>query len=77
MVVIAPIIGQETRNSSFVVGHGAAIKVDRIEGLKDALEKLTGHPEKLVNMRSEIQKIKKPAACYDVAKLSLEMAGAE
>lgn len=74
MVVIAPIIGQETRNSSFLVSHGAAIKVDRIEDLREALEKLTAHPERLVNMRGQIQKIKKPAACYDVAKLALETA---
>ncbi|MBU0881744.1 MAG: glycosyltransferase, partial [Candidatus Omnitrophica bacterium] len=74
MVVIAPIIGQETRNSSFLVSHGAAIKVDKIDDLREALEKLTSHPERLVSMRSEIQKIKKPASCYDVAKLALEAA---
>lgn len=77
MMVISPIIGQETRNSSFVVKHGAAIKVDRIEDLREALEKLTAHPEKLVSMRGEIQKIKKPTACYDVAKLAVELAGAK
>ena len=77
MVVIAPIIGQETRNSSFLVSHGAAIKVEKIDGLREALEKLTSHPERLVSMRGEIQKIKKPAACYDVAKLALEIAGAK
>jgi len=77
MMVIAPIIGQETRNSSFIVRHGAAIKVDKIGDLRDALEKLTAHPERLVNMRGEIQKIKKPAACYDVAKLAIETAGAK
>ncbi len=73
MVVIAPIIGQETRNCSFIVKHGTAIKVDRIDGLKEALEKLTAHPERLVEMRARIQKIKKPSACYDVAKLAIEM----
>ena len=74
ILVIAPIIGQETRNCSFVVDHGAAIKVERIEDLKEALEKLTSHPERLVKMREAIQKIKKPSACYDVAKLALETA---
>lgn len=75
MVVIAPIIGQETRNSLFIASHGAAIKVDKIDDLKDALEKLTAHPERLVEMRGNIQKIKKPLACYDVARLALEIAG--
>jgi len=74
MVVIAPIVGQETRNSSFIVSHGAAIKVDRMEDLQGALEKLAAHPERLVTMRGEIQKIKKPLACYDVARLALEIA---
>lgn len=74
MLVIAPIIGQETRNCSFLVNHDAAIKVDKIEDLKDALEKLTAHPERLVRMREAIQKIKKPMACYDVAGLAVEIA---
>ncbi|MFH1190139.1 MAG: glycosyltransferase [Candidatus Omnitrophota bacterium] len=72
MVIIAPIIGQETRNSSFLTDHGAAVKVDKIEDLREALEKLSAHPERLISMRSEIQKVKKPAACYDVAKLAIE-----
>ena len=54
-------------------GHGAAVEVDRIDDLKEALDKLTSHPEKLVKMREIIQSIKKPLACYDVAKLALEM----
>ncbi|MBN2453511.1 MAG: glycosyltransferase [Candidatus Omnitrophica bacterium] len=74
MLVISPIIGQETRNCSFLTDHGAAVKVSRIGELKEALERLAAHPERLVKMREEIQKIKKPSACYDVAKLASEMA---
>ena len=74
MVVVSPIIGQETSNCSFIVSHGAALKVDNIGKLKEALEKLTAHPERLVEMRIRIQDIRKPAACYDVAKLALEAA---
>lgn len=73
MMVIAPIIGQETRNSSFVVDHKAALKVDRIEGLYAALDKLTAHPERLVAMRENIKKIRKPAACFDIAKLAIDI----
>lgn len=75
MLVISPIIGQETRNSRFIVSHGAAIKTDKIGNLRPALERLTSHPERLVTMRGDIQKIKKPSACYDVAKLAVGMIG--
>lgn len=74
MLIIAPIIGQETRNSSFLVKHNAAVAVSRIEDLRGVLENLTGHPEKLVTMCEAIGRIKKPAACYDIAKLALEIA---
>ena len=73
LVVISPIIGQETRNSDFIVGSGAALKLDKVDDLKGALEDLIAHPEKIEEMKEAIRKIKKPAACYDVAKLAIEM----
>jgi processive 1,2-diacylglycerol beta-glucosyltransferase len=73
MIVISPIIGQETRNSDFLTSQGAAIRIDSIDGLKAVLEDLASHPERLKAMRDAIARISKPRACYDVAKLALEL----
>lgn len=75
MVVISPIIGQETRNCYFLTTHGAAVKIDKVSEVKDVLEDLLAHPEKIAKMKEAIGRIRKPAACYDIAKLAIEMAG--
>lgn len=71
MLVIAPIIGQETRNSEYLVKHAAAVKIDAVSELKGALEDLASHPEKVAALRESIGRIKKPNACYDIAGLAL------
>lgn len=71
MVVISPIIGQETANCDFLVGSGAALKIGSLRELSGALESLVDHPEKIESMKEAVRKIKKPMACYDVAKLAL------
>ena len=73
VIVVKPIMGQETRNSDFLVSQGAALRIDNLSALKDALEDLTSHPEKLSRMRQSIEKIKKPAACFDIARMAVEV----
>jgi processive 1,2-diacylglycerol beta-glucosyltransferase len=73
LVVIAPIIGQETRNSDFLLANGAARKADKVSDLEGILRDLMDHPEKIKAMREAIGRIRKPNACYDIAKLALEM----
>ncbi len=72
MIVIAPIIGQETRNCEFLVEHQAAFRISRVEELKAIVEDLVNHPDKAKLMKDSIRLIKKPMACFDVAKLALE-----
>jgi processive 1,2-diacylglycerol beta-glucosyltransferase len=73
MIIIAPIIGQETRNSDFVVSHGASFRIDKLQDLKGLLEDLASHPEKMKKTREDIRAIKKPMACYDIARLALDI----
>ena len=74
LLVIAPIMGQETRNSDFLIKHGAAIKIDATPQLAGVLEDLTACPEKIEDLRAHIRLIKKPNACYDIAHLALDVA---
>lgn len=72
LVVISPILGQETGNCAFLVRNNAAVKVNRLDDLKAALEGLISDPVKLDKMKEAIKKIEKPYAAYDVAKFAYE-----
>lgn len=71
MIIISPILGQETRNAGFLIKYGAAFKVKKFSGLKEILEDLISHPEKIAKMKEAIHNIRRPTACYDVVKLAL------
>ena len=73
MVIVSPIMGQETRNSDFLTSHDAAIRIDRISDLKGALEGLASHPERLDKMKQSIRNIKKPSACFDIARMAAKV----
>jgi len=75
MVIIAPIMGQETRNSDYLIRHGAAVKIAKASDLKEVVEYLVLHPERMAAMKEAIRAIRKPAACYDIAKLSVDICG--
>ena len=72
LVVISPILGQETGNLTFLVRNNAAVKVKRLDDLKAALEDLISDPVKLDKMKEAIKLIEKPYAAYDVAKFAYE-----
>jgi len=73
LVVISPILGQETGNCAFLVRNNAAVKVSGLNDLKPALEGLIADPMKLDKMKESIKLIKKPNAAYDVAKFAYEL----
>lgn len=77
MVITAPIPGQETRNSDFLIGHGAAVRMDRVADLEGIVEDLIGHPEKIQAMKGAIAAIRKPDAPYDIAKLAAGLCSKE
>ena len=72
MIVISPIIGQETRNCDFLVNHHAAFRIGSVKELGAIVEDLVNHPDKDRSMKESINHIKKPMACFDVAKLAVE-----
>ena len=77
MLVISPIIGQETRNCDFMTGAGAAMKIDGIPKIRGVIEEIAAHPEIAEKMKKAIRAIRKPAASYDIAQMVLKMCGLE
>lgn len=75
MLVVSPILGQETRNCDFLINAGAAVKIKGISGIKSAIEDIAAHPDKMDSMKQAIRNIRRPAASYDIARMVLEMCG--
>ncbi|MDO8525122.1 MAG: glycosyltransferase, partial [Candidatus Omnitrophota bacterium] len=75
MVIIAPIMGQETKNSDYLINHGAGVKIAKASDLKEVIEYLVAQPEKMAAMREVTRSIKKPEACYDIARLAMDLCG--
>lgn len=75
IIVISPIMGQETRNSGYIIKHGAAVKIAKASELKEVVEYLIAHPDRVAAMKEAIRGIKKPAACFDIAKAAIDICG--
>lgn len=65
LFILDPIPGQEAANSDFLLGHGAAAKVNRVEDLPSRLEKLLGS-KSLVEMGRAAKALGKPSAARDI-----------
>jgi processive 1,2-diacylglycerol beta-glucosyltransferase len=73
MVVVNPIPGQESRNSDFLLEHGAAIKVNNTATLGHKLTELLRQPERLAKLKESARRLGKPSAAFEVARRALEI----
>ncbi len=71
LFILNPIPGQEAANSDFLLEHGAAAKVNRVEDLPYRIEQLLGS-KKLADMAKTAKSLGKPqsaeAVCKEVLK---------
>jgi processive 1,2-diacylglycerol beta-glucosyltransferase len=70
MVIVNPIPGQETRNSDFLLEHGAAIKANAACTLTYKVAGLLANPKRLAQLRASVARIARPRAAYDVVSQS-------
>lgn len=71
MIVLAPIPGQEERNTDYLLENGAALKADNIYSLEYKLVNLVQDPKRLSFLRSNVKKIAQPHAAHDIVKIIL------
>ena len=76
MVILNPIPGQEAANSDFLLEHGAAVKVNRVEDLPYRLEQLLGS-KKLTEMGRAAKVLGRPEAARDIVNESVRRVEAE
>lgn len=65
LLVVSPIPGQEAANSDFLLEHGAAAKVNRVEDIPAKLERLLGS-ERLAGMAAAARGLGRPRSAQDV-----------
>jgi processive 1,2-diacylglycerol beta-glucosyltransferase len=74
IAVVNPIPGQESRNSDFLLEHGAAIKINNMATLQLKVGDVLAKPERLQALRTHAAALGKPRAAYDIAAKALEFA---
>jgi processive 1,2-diacylglycerol beta-glucosyltransferase len=67
LFILNPIPGQEAANSDFLLEHGAAVKVNRVEDLPYRIEQLLG-TKKLTEMGRAARALGRPEAAGDVCR---------
>lgn len=71
MLIINPIPGQEAANSDFLLEHGAATKVNRMDDVPYKLKQLL-NTKKLADMSRAAKALGRPQAALDVCRCSIE-----
>ncbi len=73
MAIVNPIPGQESRNSDFLLEHGAAIKVNHVATLAGKVGALLTDAPRQKRLRLNAKALGRPQAAYDVARAALEL----
>lgn len=75
MAIINPIPGQESRNSDYLLEHGAAIKINALSALAYKLESLLADPARLARLRAASLSLGHPDAARRIAGHVLKLVG--
>ncbi|MDR3589705.1 MAG: glycosyltransferase [Negativicutes bacterium] len=69
LVLFSPLPGQEADNAGYLAGRGAALLVDRLDRLGDAVTGLLSQPERLAAMRENASRLGQPEAAETAARM--------
>lgn len=75
MAIVNPIPGQESRNSDYLLEHGAAIKINNVATLPLKLTELLRNSARLSSLKANAKRIAKPQAAFEVGRIALDTAG--
>ncbi len=75
MIIIRPILGQETRNSAILLQYGVALKANWVFGACRIVKSLIESSERLYGMRARSKVFAHPDAAMEIAKFILQPKG--
>lgn len=73
MIIYNPLPGQELRNTRYLIGKGAAEKVNTIDELQETIQTLFSKPDILQAMRSASIAISRPHSAKQASKIILSL----
>ncbi|MBR5453883.1 MAG: glycosyltransferase [Clostridia bacterium] len=74
MIIVNPIPGQEDRNREFLLNNGAAMAVSETCPLDEVIFQLFSSPDRIEEIRRNIDKIRRPHASADLVELIRKLA---
>jgi processive 1,2-diacylglycerol beta-glucosyltransferase len=74
MAIVNPIPGQESRNSDYLLEHGAAIKINNVGTLPMKIDGLLKDESRLNTLKENAKRISHPRSAYDVAHMAINLA---
>lgn len=74
MLVIAPLLGQETRNCQILLENKAGIRIKDAKEAKKRIREFIADPRLIDMLKSNIARIAKPHSAADIAKLAVSIA---
>jgi processive 1,2-diacylglycerol beta-glucosyltransferase len=74
MILFKPLPGQEERNTRYLAGAHAALRVKRAKDLPDAIATVLGSQEARDEMRASMRRLAKPHAAEEIAALIRDLA---
>lgn len=74
MIIMKPIPGQEMHNSSYLTHKGAAVRVDQPARMHEVIDGLLDDSGRLALLRGGAERLAKPNASMDIARLMLDSA---
>ena len=73
MIIIKPLPGQEMNNTDFLINQQAAIKLNKARQIREVVEDLLKHPEKLKALSAAAALTGRPDAAFDTARFILDI----
>jgi len=71
MIIVQPILGQETRNCKILTGYGTAVKARNAKEVCGYIEEFAMSPEKMIGTRTRIKLLRYPDAAKHIASFVL------
>ena len=67
MIIVQPILGQETRNCEILTGYGTAVKARNTKEVCGYIKEFATSPERMIGTRTRIGLLRYPHAAKDIA----------
>jgi len=73
MIIVQPILGQETRNCEILTGYGTAVKAGNTKEVCRYIKEFASFPERMIGTRTRIKLLRYPDAAKNIADFIVKL----